>query len=59
MLYEVITVNGERVVTLGDLAQIRLTFEDRTGTARFNGEPTLALQVVKRKGYNIIRNNFV
>lgn len=46
--------NGERVVTLGDLADIRLTFEDRTGTARFNGEPTLALQVVKRKGYNVI-----
>jgi len=46
--------NGDRVVTLGDLAEIRLTFEDRTGTARFNGEPTLALQVVKRKGYNII-----
>jgi len=46
--------NGERVVTLGDLADIRLTFEDRTGTARFNGKPTVALQVVKRKGYNII-----
>ncbi|WP_415184337.1 efflux RND transporter permease subunit [Phaeovulum sp.] len=46
--------NGERVVTLGDLAQIRLTFEDRTGTARFNGKPTVALQIVKRKGYNII-----
>lgn len=46
--------NGESVVTLGDLADIRLTFEDRTGTARFNGEPTVALQIVKRKGYNII-----
>ena len=46
--------NGERVVTLGDLADIRLTFEDRTGTARFNGKPAVALQVVKRKGYNII-----
>ncbi|OOY21519.1 acriflavine resistance protein B [Thioclava sp. DLFJ5-1] len=46
--------NGESVVTLGDLADIRLTFEDRTGTARFNGEPTVALQIVKRKGYNVI-----
>ncbi|MCV2868962.1 efflux RND transporter permease subunit [Defluviimonas sp. WL0002] len=46
--------NGDRVVTLGELADIRLTFEDRTGTARFNGELTLALQVVKRKGYNVI-----
>ncbi|NCO21845.1 MAG: efflux RND transporter permease subunit, partial [Rhodobacterales bacterium] len=31
-----VKVDGDRVVTLGDLAQIRLTFEDRTGTARFN-----------------------
>ncbi|MEC9102867.1 MAG: efflux RND transporter permease subunit, partial [Pseudomonadota bacterium] len=46
--------NGDRVVTLGELAEIRLTFEDRAGTARFNGENTTALQVVKRKGFNII-----
>ncbi|MFN3936971.1 MAG: efflux RND transporter permease subunit [Gemmobacter sp.] len=49
-----IKVNGDRVVTLGDLADIRLTFKDRTGTARFNGEQTVALQVVKRKGFNLI-----
>jgi multidrug efflux pump len=46
--------NGDRVVTLGDLADIRLTFEDRLGTARFNGDRTTALQVVKRKGFNLI-----
>lgn len=49
-----VKVNGDRVVTLGELAEIRLTFEDRQGTARFNGEKTVALQVVKRKGANII-----
>ena len=49
-----VKVNGDRTVTLGDLADIRLTFDDREGTARFNGEPTVALQVVKRKGFNII-----
>ncbi len=49
-----IKVNGERTVTLGDLASIKLTFEDRDGTARFDNETTVALQVVKRKGYNII-----
>ncbi|WP_353471870.1 efflux RND transporter permease subunit [Salipiger sp. H15] len=49
-----IKVNGDRVVTLGDLADIRLTFEDRTGTARFNGDTAVALQVVKRKGFNLI-----
>ncbi len=49
-----VKTNGDRVVTLGDLAEIRLTFEDREGTARFNGINTVALQVVKRKGFNII-----
>ena len=49
-----VKTNGDRVVTLGDLADIRLTFEDRSGTARFNGENTVALQIVKRKGFNII-----
>ncbi|ETX16499.1 acriflavine resistance protein B [Roseivivax halodurans JCM 10272] len=49
-----VKVNGDRIVTLGDLATINLTFEDRTGTSRFNGESSLALQVVKRKGYNLI-----
>ncbi|WP_170372293.1 efflux RND transporter permease subunit [Ruegeria arenilitoris] len=49
-----IKVNGDRVVTLGELAEINYTFEDREGTARFNGEPTVALQVVKRKGFNLI-----
>jgi multidrug efflux pump len=49
-----VKTNGDRVVTLGDLAEINLTFEDRLGTARFNGENSVALQVVKRKGYNLI-----
>ena len=49
-----IKTNGDRVVTLGDLAEIRLAFEDRVSTARFNGENTVALQVVKRKGFNLI-----
>ncbi len=49
-----VKVAGDRVITLGDLADIRLTFEDRAGTARFNGANTVALQVVKRKGFNII-----
>ncbi|SNS81754.1 efflux RND transporter permease subunit [Tropicimonas sediminicola] len=49
-----VKVNGDSVITLGDLATISLTFEDRTGTARFDGEKTVALQVVKRKGYNVI-----
>ena len=49
-----VKTNGDRVVTLGDIADIRLTFADRTGTARFNGETTVAIQVSKRKGFNLI-----
>jgi multidrug efflux pump len=49
-----VKVNGDSVITLGQLADIRLTFEDRTGTARFNGVKTVALQIVKRKGFNHI-----
>jgi multidrug efflux pump len=49
-----VKTNGDRIVTLGELAEINYTFEDRIGTARFEGEDTVALQVVKRKGYNLI-----
>ena len=43
-----------RVVRLGDIAEIRPTFKDAEGTARFNGRPAVALEVKKRIGTNII-----
>ena len=46
--------NGDSVITLGQLADIRLTFEDAVGTSRYNNQPTVALQIVKRKGANLI-----
>lgn len=49
-----VKTDGDRVITMGDLATISLTFEDREGTARFNGTTTVALQVVKRRGFNLI-----
>ena len=49
--------NGEAVVTLGDVSEIRRTFKDHSGYTRVNGEPAIALQVVKRIGTNIIENN--
>ncbi|MEM9795474.1 MAG: efflux RND transporter permease subunit [Pseudomonadota bacterium] len=52
-----VKTDGDRIITLGDLAEINLTFEDREGTARYNGETTVALQVVKRKGFNIINTD--
>jgi multidrug efflux pump len=49
-----VKVNGDRVVRLGEVTEIRRTFEDALGRARFNGEKTIALQVKKRIGENII-----
>ena len=49
--------NGEAVVTLGDVSEIRRTFKDPSGYTRVNGEPAIALNVVKRIGTNIILNN--
>lgn len=49
-----VRIEGDRVVNLGDIATIRRTYEDRTGSARYNSEKTVALQVKKRVGENII-----
>ncbi len=49
--------NGEGVVTLGEVADIRRTFKDASSYTRVNGKPAIAIEVVKRIGTNIIANN--
>ncbi|MBD1549382.1 efflux RND transporter permease subunit [Roseibium aggregatum] len=49
--------NGEAVVTLADVADIRRTFKDATTYTRVNGKPAIALEVTKRIGTNLIENN--
>ncbi len=49
--------NGEGVVTLADIADIRRTFKDASVQTRVNGEPAIAINIVKRIGTNIIENN--
>ena len=49
-----IKVNGDRVVTLGEVAELRSGFQDRSTIARYNGEPSVSLQIKKRPGENII-----
>ena len=49
-----VKVRGNAVVTFGDVATIRRTFEDPSSFARINGQPALALEVTKRSGANII-----
>jgi len=49
-----IKVDGNTVVTFGDVAMLQRTFKDPRGFARINGEPALVLEVSKRTGANII-----
>ncbi len=49
--------SGEGVVTLGDIATIRRTFEDPSTFTLVNGQPAVSLDVVKRIGENLIENN--
>ncbi|GAB2790730.1 efflux RND transporter permease subunit [Halomonas shantousis] len=49
-----VKVEGDTVVTFGDVAQIRRTFKDPAGFARINGQPAVVLEVSKRAGANII-----
>ena len=49
-----IKVDGNRVVTVADVASVVPTFKDPTGFARVNGKPTITLEVSKRNGANIM-----
>ncbi|MDX1459244.1 MAG: efflux RND transporter permease subunit, partial [Marinobacter sp.] len=49
-----IKVDGDTVVTFGDVAMLQRTFKDPAGYARINGEPALVLEISKRTGANII-----
>jgi multidrug efflux pump len=44
-------------VTLKDVAAVRRNFYDADSYARMNGEPTVAVEVTKRTGANIIATN--
>jgi multidrug efflux pump len=49
-----IKTDGLRTVTFGDVATVRRTFKDRTNYARLDGRPTVALEITKRSGANIL-----
>jgi multidrug efflux pump len=48
---------SEATIRLQDVASIRRTFYDARSFARMNGQPTIAIDVSKRIGANIIANN--
>ncbi|SDJ13378.1 efflux RND transporter permease subunit [Billgrantia gudaonensis] len=49
-----VKVDGDRVVTFGDVGWIRPTFKDPEGFARIDGDPALVLEISKRAGANLI-----
>ncbi|MCG8510993.1 MAG: efflux RND transporter permease subunit, partial [Rhodospirillales bacterium] len=49
-----VKVDGDAVVRLGDIAEIRRTFKDPESFARVDGKPAVTLEVSKRTGENII-----
>ncbi len=49
-----IKTNGDRVVTIGDVATVHRTFQEPSSLSRIDGEASLSLGVVKRSGANIL-----
>ncbi len=49
--------DGNQVVTVADVASVRRAFKDPEGFARLNGKPTVALEISKRLGSNIIETS--
>ncbi|MCH4563419.1 efflux RND transporter permease subunit [Halomonas sp. EGI 63088] len=49
-----VKVDGDRVVTFGDVAWIHPTFKDPEGFARIDDQPALVLEITKRTGANLI-----
>lgn len=46
--------NGDRIITLGDIGEVRRTFKESQRITHFNGQPAFAIDVVKRSGQNIL-----
>ncbi|MEO1553823.1 MAG: efflux RND transporter permease subunit, partial [Pseudomonadota bacterium] len=45
---------GDASITLSDVSTVRRTFKDRAQYAKFNGQPAVSIQIVKRTGANIL-----
>ncbi|WP_309605195.1 efflux RND transporter permease subunit [Phenylobacterium sp.] len=46
--------NGDRLVTIGDIGDVRRTFKEPSFITRYNGQQAVALDVSKRSGANIL-----
>lgn len=52
-----IRATADATVTLKDVAQVRPTFYDASSFSSINGKRTIAIDVTKRVGSNVIQNN--
>lgn len=46
--------DGDRILKLGDIADVKLVFKDPTTITRFNGQSAMIIEVSKRIGENVI-----
>ncbi|MDP2011324.1 MAG: efflux RND transporter permease subunit [Phenylobacterium sp.] len=46
--------NGDRLITIGDIGDVRRTFKEAAFISRFNGQPAYSLDVSKRSGANVL-----
>ena len=46
--------NGDRLITVGDIGDVRRTFKEANYITRFNGQPAFSVDVAKRSGANIL-----
>lgn len=49
-----VKVQGERVITFQDVAQVRRSYKDPSSFARLNGNSSVSLEVKKRPGENML-----
>lgn len=49
--------NGDRLITIGDIGEVRRTFKEAGSITRYNGQPAFTIEVQKRSGANVIETN--
>ena len=49
-----IRTNGDRVITVRDVGEVRRTFKEPRFISRFNGQPAFTVEVTKRTGSNAL-----
>lgn len=50
----IVKSENQRPIVLKDIAEVKYTFEDRTSYARSDGFPVISLDVIKRRGQNLL-----